>query len=181
MSVSLTPCNSHPPGPSETPQTSGLLGSGGACLALLWGSPAAVVSCGGGSWVGVGSGWRISPQLLLRCQQRTLGWARAPPTGRSQQASPRKGDPREEERAPKWSCFFCNRASSLLPSAVDTQPSPGWTWDRTPRGSWEPPHHSSEHRDSCRITNKPQKTPDKRRSQGSFLIKGTFPDLPGNL
>lgn len=35
------------------------------------------------------------------------------------------------------------------------------------RDSWEPPHHSSEHRDSCRIMYKPQ--PDKSFMTKSFI------------
>lgn len=165
--MSLTPCNSHPPGPSETPQTSGLLGSGGACLALLCGSPAAVVSRG----AAVGWEWAPGDRSAPSCSCAARPWAgpgllplaahsRRPPERVTQE---RKSVPQNGAAFPVTE----HRHSCPAPWAHSPARDGRGTGPHGAggRGSWEPPHHSSEHRDSCRITNKPQKTPDKRHSQ----------------
>lgn len=105
MSVSFTLRNTHPPGPSETPQTSGLLGSGGACLVPLCGPPAAAVSRGDGSRVGVGSGGRLAPSCSHAASSRPWAAPRPPPPGRSQQASPKRLT-RERKSLPKTGAAF---------------------------------------------------------------------------
>ena len=105
MSVPRTLRNSHPPGPSETPQTSAFLGSGGACLALLCGPPAAAVSRGDGSQVGVGSGGRLAPSCSHAASSGSWAAPGPPPPGRSQQASPERLT-RERKSLPKTGAAF---------------------------------------------------------------------------